>query len=222
MGGPQTFWHAAWIARFSLLSGLLTTTELSLLAITIGTAVGSLGGIALHYGAWPLRLLVRIYVDTLRGIPVLVLILASYYGLSLANIQISAFTAGAVALGGFCGAHVSETVRGALGSIPVGQTEAAKALGLGPVQRLTYVIVPQALRRMVGPWVNTAVEMVKGSTLLAIIGVVELLLATNQVIARTFLVIPFYLLTCLIYLIFNFVIAQAGALLERRFAYIRF
>ncbi|MBV8563829.1 MAG: amino acid ABC transporter permease [Methylobacteriaceae bacterium] len=221
MDGQQTFWQAAWIARFALLNGLLATIELSLLSIAIGTIIGSLGGIALQYGAWPLRALLRIYVDTLRGIPVLVLILASYYGLSLAKIQISAFTAGVVALGGFCGAHVSETVRGALGSIPIGQTEAAKAIGLRPFQRLWYVIVPQALRRMVGPWVNTAVEMVKGSSLLAIIGVVELLLATKQVIARTSIVIPFYLVACLAYLLLNFAIAQAGALLERRFSYIK-
>jgi polar amino acid transport system permease protein len=164
----------------------------------------------------------RIYVDTLRGIPVLVLILASYYGLSLAQIQISAFTAGVMALGGFCTAHVCETVRGALGSIPISQSEAAKAIGLRPLQRLRYVILPQALRRMIGPWVNTAVEMVKGSSLLSIIGVVELLLATRQVIARTYIIIPFYVMACAIYLILNFAIAQAGAMVERRFAYIRY
>lgn len=222
MDGPPTFWQAAWIARFSLLDGLLVTIELSALAIVLGSAIGALGGLALHYGNWSLRALIRIYVDTLRGIPVLVLILASYYGLSVANIQISAFTAGVIALGGFCGAHVAETVRGALGSIPIGQSEAAKAIGLGPFQRLFYVVFPLAVRRMVGPWVNTAVEMVKGSSLLAIIGVVELLLATKQVVARTYIVIPFYLLACLTYLVLNFMIAQAGALLERRVSYIKF
>jgi polar amino acid transport system permease protein len=222
MHGPEGFWHAAWVARFSLLSGLASTLELSILAILIGTLLGLVGGALLYYGTWPVRLLMRMYVDTLRGIPVLVLILASYYGLSLAQIQISAFTAGVVALGSFCTAHVCETVRGALGSIPVGQTEAAKAIGLRPLQRLRYVILPQALRRMIGPWVNTAVEMVKGSSLLSIIGVVELLLATRQVIARTYIIVPFYVMACAIYVILNFAIAQAGAVVERRFSYIRY
>ena len=222
MSSPETFWQAAWIARFALLNGLLITVKLSLLAIVIGTTIGCVGGIALQYGIWPLRLLVRIYVDTLRGIPVLVLIFASYFGLSVIEVNISAFTAGVLALGGFCGAHVSELVRGALSSIPVSQADAGKAIGLSPVRRFYYVILPQALRRMLGPWVNTAVEMVKGSSLLAIIGVVELLLATQQVIARTYIVIPFYLMACVIYLVLNFVVAQAAAVLEHRFSYIRY
>jgi polar amino acid transport system permease protein len=109
-----------------------------------------------------------------------------------------------------------------LDSIPQGQTEAAKAIGLRPWQRLWYVVLPQAVRRILPPWVNTAVEMVKGSTLLSVIGVVELLLATQQVISRTYEVIPFYLLAGAIYLALNFTISQLGAALERRFAYLRY
>ncbi|MGE0726268.1 MAG: amino acid ABC transporter permease, partial [Alphaproteobacteria bacterium] len=161
-------------------------------------------------------------VDAVRGIPVLVLILFSYYGLALLGIQISPFTAGVVALGGFCGAHMSETVRGAIESIPVGQTEAAKAIGLRFWQRLGYVLMPQAVRRLLPPWVNTAVEMVKGTTLLSIIGVVELLLATQQTIARNYLILQFYFAAGALYVIVNFTISQAGAALERRFSHLRY
>jgi polar amino acid transport system permease protein len=216
------FWHHVWVARHALLSGLAYTIELSLIVIVIGTLIGALGGICLKYGALPLRLLVRAYVDVLRGIPVLVLIFASFYGLALLGLEISAFLGGVVALSAFCAAHISETVRGALDSIPIGQTEAAKAIGLRPWQRLWHVVLPQAVRRILPPWVNTAVEMVKGSTLLSVIGVVELLLATQQVISRTYEVIPFYLLAGAIYLVLNFTIAQLGAALERRFAYLRY
>jgi polar amino acid transport system permease protein len=216
------FWQHVWVARHALLGGLLNTIELSLIVIVIGTAIGAAGGVALRYGPLPLRFLVRAYVDILRGIPVLVLIFASFYGLALLGVDISAFLGGVVALAAFCGAHMSETVRGAIASIPDGQTEAAKAIGLRPWQRLWYVVLPQATRRILPPWVNTAVEMVKGSTLLSVIGVVELLLATQQVISRTYEVIPFYLLAGAIYLVLNFAISQAGAALERRFAYIRY
>ena len=222
MSAAGGFWQHAWVARYALLNGLVYTIELSLIVIVIGTAIGALGGVCLKYGALPLRLLVRAYVDVLRGIPVLVLIFASFYGLALVGLEISAFLGGVVALSAFCGAHMSETIRGAIDSIPAGQTEAAKAIGLRPWQRLWYVVLPQAVRRILPPWVNTAVEMVKGSTLLSVIGVVELLLATQQVISRTYMVIPFYLLAGAIYLVLNFTISQLGAALERRFAYLRY
>ncbi len=221
MPEASSFWHMAWVARFSLLQGLLVTLEVASIAILIGTVAGFAGGLLLRYGPYWIRLGMRVYVDTLRGIPFLVLILACYYGTSLLTIQISATTAGIVALSSFCTAHVAEIVRGALGSIPVGQTEAAKAIGLTPARCLFYVILPQALRRMAGPWVNAAVEMVKASSLLAIIGVGDLLLATQQVIATTYEVVPFYLLAWGIYIAINFTISQFGAYLERHASYAR-
>jgi len=219
---PGTFLFEAWAARYQLLAGLGVTAQLSVLTIVSGSIAGIIGGIGLSYGPWPVRFLLRVYVDAVRGIPVLVLILFSYYGLALLGIQISAFTAGVVALGGFCAAHMSETVRGSLESIPAGQTEAAKAIGLRFTQRLRYVLLPQAIRRLLPPWVNTAVEMVKGTTLLSIIGVVELLLATQQTIARNYLILQFYFAAGMLYVLVNFTISQLGALLERRTAHLRY
>lgn len=219
---PGTFLFEAWTARNQLLAGLAVTAQLSVLTILAGSVVGVFGGIGLTYGAWPIRFLLRIYVDAVRGIPVLVLILFSYYGLALLGVHISPFTAGVVALGGFCGAHMSETVRGALESIPIGQTEAAKAIGLRFGQRLRYVLLPQAVRRLLPPWVNTCVEMVKGTTLLSIIGVVELLLATQQTIARNYLILQFYFAAGMLYVLVNLTISQLGALLERRTAHLRY
>lgn len=222
MGEPGTFLYEAWIARYALLKGMAVTAEMSVIVIIIGTFIGLIGGLCLQYAIAPLRWLVRAYVDILRGIPVLVLILFTFYGLSLFNISIPAFGAGVVALAAFCGAHMSEVVRGAISSIPHAQTEAAKALGLGFWKRFRFVILPQATRRMLPPAINTAVEIVKSTTLLSVIGVVELLLATQQTIARNYLVIQFYLAACVLYLIINFTISQLGALVERRFAYIKY
>jgi polar amino acid transport system permease protein len=219
---PGTFLFEAWVARNQLLAGLGVTAQLSVITIVAGSVIGIFGGIGLTYGPLPVRFLLRVYVDAVRGIPVLVLILFSYYGLALLGIQISPFTAGIVALGGFCGAHMSETVRGSLESIPAGQTEAAKAIGLRFGQRLRYVLLPQAIRRLLPPWVNTAVEMVKGTTLLSIIGVVELLLATQQTIARNYLILQFYFAAGMLYVLVNFTISQLGALLERRTAHLRY
>lgn len=218
----RTFFGEFWKAKWSLLNGFLTTIELSLLVIAIGLVAGVIGGLLLVYGPKPVRLLMRLYVDVLRGIPILVLILFSYYGLALFGVNISAFAAGVVALSGFCIAHMSETFRGAIDSIPVGQTEAAKAIGLTFRQRFVYVVLPQAARRIVPPAINTAVEMVKGTTLLSVIGVTELLLATQQTIARNYMVIEFYGTALAFYFILNFTLSRVGAHFERRFGFIRY
>ncbi len=209
-------------AKWSLFQGFVTTIEISAIVIVIGLAAGMIGGLLLVYGPKPVRLLMRLYVDVLRGIPVLVLILFSYYGLALLGVNISAFTAGVVALAGFCSAHMSETFRGAIDSIPVGQTEAAKAIGLTFQQRFIYVLLPQAARRIVPPAINTAVEMVKGTTLLSIIGVLDVLLATQQTIARNYMVIEFYATAMLFYFVLNFTLSRMGAYFERRFGFIRY
>jgi polar amino acid transport system permease protein len=219
---PGTFAFEAWTARYALWRGLWATITTSSFSIVFATLAGLIFGVALTYGWWPLRLLVRLYVDFMRGMPVLVLILFTYYGLALFQVNVTPYWAGVIAISAFATAHVAENLRGAVQSVPAGQMEAAKAIGLNFAKRLWYVIVPQAIRRMLPPWVNTCLEIVKGTTLLSVIGVVELLLASQQVIARNYMVIDFYLLACGIYLVVNFSIAQLGAALERRFSYIRY
>ena len=214
--------YEIWVARWSLLSGLGLTLSSAVCTIVLATILGLLMGVVLTYGWKPFRWLARLYVDVLRGIPVLVLILFTYYGLALFKLNIPAFWAGVVALSAFSTAHIAETVRGGIQSIPLGQTEAAKSIGLRFVQTLAYVIVPQATRRILPPWVNTCVEIVKNTTLLSIIGVVEFLLANQQAVSRNYLIIQFYLTATLVYLLISFAIAQLGALVERRFAHLRY
>ena len=217
-----TFLYEAWIARWSLLSGLGITVSSSVLTIVLATLLGVVFGIVLTYGWLPLRWLVRAYVDILRGIPVLVLILFAYYGLALFKINVPPFWAGVIALAAFSTAHIAETIRGGIQSLPQGQTEAAKAIGLTFHQRLLYVIIPLATRRVLPPWMNTCAEIVKNTTLLSIIGVVEFLLANQQSIARNYLILQFYLFATFVYLAINFTISQFGALLERRYAHLRY
>ena len=215
-------WHELWIAFPPLLRGLAVTLELSAVVIVLGSTIGYLGGLSLEYGPKPLWAAVRVYVDTLRGIPVLVLLFAVFYGLPIVGIQIGAFGAGVVALSVFAGAHMTEVVRGGIASIPRTQGDAAKAIGLQFWERLRWVILPQAVRRILPPWVNTAVELVKGSSLVSLIGVVELLLATQQVVGRTFIVIPTYTLAGLMYFVVNYGISRLGALVERRYAFLSY
>ncbi len=199
--------------------GLSVTIEASAVVIGAASAGGLLGGLALLYGPWPLRLLMRVYVDTIRGIPLLVLIFSVFYGLPALGFQISGFTAAVLALSVFGTAHVSEVVRGAVDSIPDGQTEAAKAIGLTFYKRLRYVVFPQALARAIPPWTNTAVELVKASSLLALVSIVDLLYSTEQIAARTREPLLFYGVAALLYFALNYSISMAGSWIERRFTY---
>jgi polar amino acid transport system permease protein len=217
-----TFLYEVWVARWSLLSGFGITLSSAVLTIVIASLLGLIFGVALTYGWRPLRWLIRLYVDVLRGIPVLVLILFAYYGLALFKINVPPFWAGVIALAAFSTAHIAETIRGGIESLPQGQTEAAKAIGLQFRQRLAYVIVPLATRRVLPPWMNTCAEIVKNTTLLSIIGVVEFLLSNQQAIARNYLTLQFYLFAALVYLLINFAVSQLGARLERRYAHLRY
>lgn len=207
-----------WIARWGLASGLLMTVIISLLSVVSGTIIGIATGMALTYGARPLYWLIRAYTDFVRGTPVLVLVLASYYVLSTIGLQLTPFQAGVLALAVFCSSHVGEIVRGALEALPRGQTEAAKAIGLTFRQTFFYVLAPQALRQILPAWVNTAAEMVKASTLLSIIGIGELLLSTQEVIARNFMSLPFYFLAGFLYFVVNYSIERLGRFVERKTA----
>ncbi|EJZ19426.1 amino acid ABC transporter permease [Rhizobium sp. Pop5] len=216
MTGFIAFLDQLWIARFVILKGLGVTVSISLLAIVIGSLLGVLVGLALVYGNPVLRLIVRAYTDFIRGTPVLVLVLASYYVLSTVGIELGPFQAGVLALAVFCSSHVGEIVRGGLQAIPRGQTEAAKAIGLTFNQTFAYVLWPQALRQFLPAWVNTAAEMVKASTLLSVIGVAELLLRTQEIISRNFLSLQFYFFAGLLYFVINYGIERLGKYVERK------
>ena len=202
-----------------LLKGLRITVELAAVTILLGTVIGLFGGVGLLYGPWPLRALLRLYTDVVRGTPLLVQIFVIYYGLPALDVQIDGFRAATLALGFFAGAHISEIVRGAVGAVPRGQTDAAKSLGLTFWPRLRWVLLPQAVPAILPPWVNTAVEMVKGTSLVVLVSVSDLLFATRKVAERTGDPMPIYIAAALIYFVVNFGISRFGLWLERRFQF---
>ncbi len=204
-----------------LWQGLLVTLEVSGIVVVVALALGVVLGAGLTYGprivAWP----IRVYSDIVRGTPLLVLIFFVYYGLPALGVKIGNFWAALAALAAFETAHVAESARGALQSIHLGQTEAAKAIGLTFEQRMLYVIFPQALRRFLPPWVNTVVETVKGSALVSLVGIVDLMLSIQQVVGRTFRPMPLYVLGALMYFVINYALSLSARRLEARFAYVR-
>jgi polar amino acid transport system permease protein len=204
-----------------LWQGLLITLEVSFLVVVFSLAIGVVLGVGVTYGPagvyWPIRL----YSDFMRGIPILVLLFFVYYGFPAIGINLNNFWAAVVAMSAFKVAHVIEIIRGAIQSINVGQTDAGKSIGLTFVQRLLYVIFPQAVRRFLPPWINAVTEAVKGTSLISLIGVVDLMLEIQKVIGRTYEPMPLYVMGAIIYFLINYNLSAVSRGLERRFAYIR-
>jgi polar amino acid transport system permease protein len=204
-----------------LWQGLLVTLWVSALVVAASLVLGVLIGIGFAYGGWATRLPLRIYSDVLRGTPLLVLIFCIYYLLPFVGLNLQPFPAAVIALSAFKAAHVGEIARGAIQSIPAGQIDAGKAIGLTFAQRLAYVILPQAVRRFLPPWVNSVTDTVKGSSLVSLVGIVDLMLAAQQVIGRTYDPMPVYVLAAFMYFVINYSLSVASRRLEARYAYIR-
>ncbi len=204
-----------------LWEGLLVTLAVSGLVVAISLVTGILCGIGLVYGPLWVRLPIRVYSDILRGTPLLVLIFLIIYGLPIIGVDFGNYGSAVIALAAFKTAHVAEIARGAIQSIHYGQTDAGKAIGLTFPQRLRYVILPQAVRRFLPPWINAVADAVKGSALVSLAGIVDLTLAVQQVIGRTYDPLPMYLLGAFMYFAINYSLSLTSRRLEARFAYIR-
>lgn len=213
--------HVFILAVPSLWKGLLVTLEVSALSVVLALIGGLLFGLALVYGPALLSLPVRAIVDVIRGVPVLVLIFFVYYVGPAAGLELGAFAAAVAALSLFSACQVAEITRGAVTSVHHGQMEAARAIGLTFPQCLIWVIFPQAIRRFLPPWINSVTDTVKGSALVSLIGIVDLMLSIQQVIGRTFEPMPFYILGAILYLAINYALSSASRQLEARFAYVR-
>ncbi len=204
-----------------LWQGLLVTIHLSLLSVALSLVAGTLLGLALTFGNrfayWP----IRIFTDVIRGIPILVLLFAVYYLLPYVWIETTPYWSSVLALSVFKTAHTIEIVRGSIQSVPAGQFDAGKAIGLTFWQRMFYVAFPQALRRFLPPWINSVADTVKGSALVSLLGVVDLMLAVQQVVGRTYVAMPVYVLGALLYFAINYSLSSLSRMLEASFANVR-
>jgi len=208
--------HAVWVSLPSVLSGLLVTLEVSVLVMLGGLVFGLLLGAALGFAPRPLAWLARAVVDVVRGLPILVLIFFVYYVLPAIGIDFGSLGAAVAALILFNGSQVAEIARGSLASIHPGQFDAGRAIGLRFPQVLLWVVAPQAVRRFLPPWLNAVTDAVKGSALVSLVGVVDLMQSIQQVIGRTYEPMPLYLLGAAIYIAINYTLSQTSRMFEAR------
>jgi polar amino acid transport system substrate-binding protein len=200
------FLAAAWV-----------TLKLSVLAFLLAVPIGLLLAVSRVYGRGPARALARGYIELFRGTPVLLQLFVLYYGVADV-INLGPVEAAVLGLGLNYGAYEAEVYRGALLAIPRGQGEAARALGLGPWQTLRHVMLPQALRLALPPMTNDFVSLLKDSSLVSVITVIELTkrMTIAAVDMRGWLIPG---ITCaVLYLVLSFPLSELARRLERRLA----
>jgi polar amino acid transport system permease protein len=170
------------VARYILEEGLPVTLRISAVAVIGSAVIGIVLGTLLTIEFVLSRAIIRLYVEVFRGLPILVTVFMVYFGLPAINnaLEFDAITATSIALILWGSAQVAEATRGAVQSIPREQHEAAAALGFGWIGRHRSVILPQAFRRLLPPFVSLLVNIIQNSTLAAVIGGVELLQAAKS------------------------------------------
>ncbi|MGI6519209.1 MAG: amino acid ABC transporter permease [Bacillota bacterium] len=201
----------------ALMAGARMTIELAVIAVAIGLVIGSFVGIARVSGNRMVKIIASIYVDFIRGTPLLVQLFLVYFGLpTLIRRPVPAFAAAIAAMGINSGAYVAEIVRAGIQSIDRGQTEAARSLGLTSGQTMRHIIFPQAFRRIIPPLGNEFIAMLKDSSLVSVIALEDLLRKGQVVITRTFRPFEVYTVVALIYLVMTLVISKLVSWSERK------
>ena len=199
-----------------LAEGIVVTLQVSAIAAVLGLLLGVICGLGALSRSRPVRWLVTAYVDFIRGTPLLIQIFLVFFALPMVGIRFDEFWAGVIALSLNAAAFVAEVVRGGVGSIEKGQTEAAKAIGMRHSQILVFILFPQAYRQMVPPLTNELISLVKNSSLLSVISVYELTRAGQAIISVHFVPFEIYTLLALYYYALIKALSWLSTLLERR------
>lgn len=199
--------------------GLLVTLGYTVATIFIGLVIGLLVGLGRLSRSWLLNIPLVAFIEVFRCTPLLVQIVWFYYALPvLLGIQIPATAAAMMTLSCYTGAFYAEIFRGGIISIEQGQWDAARALGLRPWQMMRRVILPQAVRRMIPPFVNQSITQLKNTSLVSTIAVPDLLYNGTLVTADTYRPLEVYTVVALIYFAILFPSTLLAQAYERRLA----
>ena len=202
-----------------LMAGFSETIQVSLLSMFFAMALGLLVAFPALSSSPILRGINRLYVEVMRSIPVLVLLLWVYYGMpTLLDVSLNHFWAGVIALTIAESAFMAEVFRGGIQAINRGQHEAAESLGLTYWQKMRLVILPQAFRQILPPLGNQFVYILKMSSLVSVIGLSDLTRRANELVVNEYLPLEIYTFLVLEYLVLILVVSQAVRWLEKRLA----
>lgn len=195
-----------------LFEGMRNTLLISIFGTIVGIILGLLLAVMrnqeIHYKdntltrVWKkgLRLIAIVYVDIVRGTPMMVQAAVFFYGLAYMQINLNPLVAGFVVVSFNTAAYISEIIRSGINGINEGQVEAARSLGLSHFEAMRHIVLPQALKNTVPALMNELIVNVKDTSVLSIIGVTELFYMTKAAASETYMTFPAYILTAIIYL----------------------
>ena len=191
-----------------LLPGLTMTLPLTAISFALALVIAVITALVQFADIGGLKQLARFYVWVIRGTPLLVQLFVVFYGLPNVGILIDPFPAAILVFSINQGAYCSETIRAALESVPAGQMEAGQCVGMSYLQIIRRIILPQAMRTAFPPLSNSLIGLVKDTSLAANITVVEMFMATQRIVARTFESLALYIEVGIIYLLFCTVLTK--------------
>ncbi|CNC62385.1 glutamine ABC transporter permease GlnP [Yersinia pseudotuberculosis] len=213
----QFEWSAIWPAIPLLLEGAKLTLWISVLGLLGGLIIGVIAGLARAYGGWLSSNIALVFIELIRGTPIVVQVMFIYFALPMMiPLRIDPFSAAVVTIIINSGAYIAEITRGAVLSIHSGFREAGLALGLSQRGTLLYVIAPLALRRMLPPLGNQWIVSIKDTSLFIVIGVAELTRQGQEIIAGNFRAMEIWSAVAVIYLLITLALSFVLRRLERK------
>lgn len=204
-----------------LMKGLELTLLIAVFGLIIGFAIGLLAGLARLSRKRLLRVVSTVYVEAIRGTPLLVQAVWLFFGLNqllvqTAGFRISSVQAGIIVIAVNAGAYIAEIVRGSIQSIDRGQDEAGRSLGLTKTQSFVHIVFPQAFKRMIPPLGNQFIISLKDTSLLSIIAVGELMRNGQEIVSTEFNAFVIYTIIAVMYLLLTLAISFILRSIERR------
>ncbi len=208
-----------------LLDGLWMTIKISLITIICGSVLGFVVGMARTVGGRPVSATLGLYIHALRGTPFLVHLYVIYFVLPSTGIswlQLEAFPAAVIALSLYTSTYVSEIVRAAIQAVPRGQSEAGRSTGMTALQCMWHVVLPQAMKLMIPPMGGVYVIIIKGTSIVSVIGIAELVRAGEHATQRhPRELMAIYGMTALLYFAYCYPVLRIARWAETRFGSVR-
>ena len=199
-----------------LLDGLWVTLEITACSLVLASVIGMLTALLRLSGSRVGCFIARLYLEVIRNSPLLVQIFFLYFVLA-PIFELERFTAAVIALSLFEGAYASEIYRSGIVAVNKGQWEASYTLGLSTYQSYCYIILPQAIRRILPPLTSQAVSLIKDSSLVSVIAIYEMTMYANEIASETFLVFEIFFTIAAIYLALTITLSRVVAYFEKRY-----
>lgn len=212
-------WEKVWDYRVVFLNGWMTTVKISAAALVMSAVFGVTAALARRSPFLPLKYTAVFYVETVRGLPLMFLVLFGFYGVANILGWDDRMTVGVLVLSLFSGAYIAEVIRAGIESVGRSQWDSARAIGLTPAQTYRFVIFPQVLKQTLPPLAGQFSSLIKDSSLLYIVGISELTFSAQQVNSATYSTFEAYLPLGVCYLLLTLPLSLWTKSLEARVRY---